>query len=640
MPGFSFTNLPNNAVARYGVGANSWTWPVTTTTEEISIEPVLDSAQRTVIYSNISLTLRCVLTGDDIEVATRAVAQILTKPAMPFVYVGKGYAFQVNVGATRDVLWGPIPRNVKLTELTANRSAVLTWSVRCAIPDGPGARFKFAPMAMNFTVDYDIDESGLTTRVVNGHLRIPMTRNSPTDRRLPDNVDSYREDICPPFVEGFRRVVPGSFHLNEGKDRIDFRFVDQQFESPNLPPVGCIKANATHQFNCPPGKLTQWNHTISGSYEIARTGAAGVANARNAFLALVADRVKASLDEIDRAQPTLVNGAQKKASAVPLSFRAQENIYGKPTIDYSMSWRVAGPDLPTMLQACGMGRPVPGGRNWKAWSDSVASVLGPRGQIGLTFGIGDDKIVDLFQPAPVEIELRQRQPNRGGGLNQIPQGVFPEPHPDSSWLDWRMQVYQETAGGVVEVRTLPTEPRTAAGDVYGGSVAGGAINSAVGAVLGSVAGAFPALSANPEFFFPPPRTAEQRQKGGEKKPSAAQRRAAPITAIYLIGSALRVKWPIPAPSLSKWGDATLTPANRQDRGEGFWTEVVGNAIWPVYGAAWCLRFSASYTVSDAPPVPPNPLLGGGGQAPLPPWVGDLLHGIGNAAAGAFGGEKR
>lgn len=625
MPGLSFPNLPDNGVCRYG----SWVFPALTSTEEIDIRPEYDSARRTVIYNVISFTLRSHLTGRQIDLASRAVAQVLTKPAQPLVYSGKGYGFVVNVGGVRDVLWGPLPKNVKLKPLGGGNAAILTWSVSCAIPDGAGARFQFAPMEFNFTVDYDHDESGLATRTMTGFLRIPMTRATPLDRRLPDNIDSYREDICPPVIEGFRRKVPGRFTLSEGKDRLDFLFVDEQFPGANVPPVGCVEAAGSHRMSCPPGKLTLWNHVVSCSYELARNGAATVANARNAFFALVADRVKASLDELDRNQPQLSSGGTKRATAVPLAFSMSEDIYGKPKVDFSLSYKIAGPDLPAMIQASGMFRPVPGS-NWKLWWASVSNVLGPRGQAGLVFSITDDKIVDLLQPAPLATDLSNRRRGTPAAAGRIPGGIFPEPTPENSWLDWRMRVYQETDSGVVEVRTLPTEPRTERGDMYGGG-AGTAAASAVGAgvslALGNIAGLFPAVfpGGKPsDFFFPPPRNPGQRKAGGTNVAQEPQRRARQASVIYLVGSALRVKYPIQAPALTKWGDATLVPANRLEMGEGFWTEVVGNAIWPIHAAAWNLRWVCTYPPSDTPPTPPSPVLGGGGQAPIPPNAGDFI----------------
>jgi hypothetical protein len=49
-----------------------------------------------------------------------------------------------------------------------------------------------------------------------------MTRKAPSDRRLPDSVDFYRERIVPPLVPGFNRPT-ADFDLSDDKCRLDCR---------------------------------------------------------------------------------------------------------------------------------------------------------------------------------------------------------------------------------------------------------------------------------------------------------------------------------------------------------------------------------------------------------------------------------
>src|SRR5262249_28740959 len=145
----------------------------------------------------------------------------------------------------------------------------------------------------------------------------------------------------------------------------------------------------------------------------------------------------------------------------------------------------------------------------------------------------------------------------------------------------------------------------------------GAAGGGISAALGNIASLFPAVFPDGKpssFFFPPPRTPEQLKKGGNRQPQQPQRRARQGGAIFLVGSALRVRYAIPAPALTRWGEAELIPANRADMGEGFFTGVVGNSLWPIIGASFKLRYLPTFPVSDSPPVLPNPLQGGGGRA--------------------------
>jgi len=599
-----------------------FTFPVETQTTGIIVRPVLDSAGRTVIYNEITVSLRARLSGPLMDTQTRLIERQLTKTAFPFIYSGRGFGLAVNVSEARDVLWGPIPGPVEIKPLGGGQAVELKWSVTIHIPDGPGARYRFAPLEFSFGLTFDVDDAGYTTRTYAGFLRVPMTRNAPNVRTLPDSVDEYREDVYPPLLPGFRRT-PGSWVIAASKSRVDFTVTDEQM-APNFPPPGVIRATASGRITSTPGKLLEWTGVVEGDYEIARNGTASVAAARNAFFALVKDRVNHTIDTISRLATTELRadgtGPGTKPCVAPVSFMmAEPDIYGRTRVQYSLTYKVTGANLRSMLQASGLWRPVPGS-NWKLWSASLGTVLSARGHAGLIFSPNDDRIVDLLQPGPMQHDLSNRRGQVGTDFRTIPQDVFPEPSPDSSWLSYTNHVYVETDSGVVEVRTLPTEPRTAAGDLGGAGLSAGA---AAGIAAGAIDGLWTAGGAASPFYFPPPRTPSQQRKGGLDKKQAPQRRARQGGALVMVGSAVRVKFAIPQPTATRWGDATLTPANRPDRGEGFFTGVVGNAIWPVTAARWRLRFLMDTVPSDGVAVVPNPLQGGGGSAG-PPDLGNVI----------------
>jgi hypothetical protein len=621
---------PDEGLVRYGV----YTFPKYTFTTEIKCIPEWDSARRTVIYSNILISLRTHLTGRDIGDATRALVQVLNRPALPFVYTGHGYNFGVNVSGVKDVRWGPKP-SARIETLGPN-AAILHFTVEAALPDAPGARFSGALLEFGYTVGYDRDPAGYTTRRVIGYLRIPMTRNGPNDRRLPDNIDSYLEDVYPAMIPEFRRT-PGTWELNAAKDGAEFTVVDEQMP-PNKPPPGCVFATARHDLQTTPGRMLEWNGVISGEYEIARNGVATIANARDAFFAVCKDRINHTIDTLSRSELVAQTAGGVRLFAVPVSFGMSEpDIYGRTRANYSLSYKVTGASLRAMLQASGMHRPTPG-NDWRRWVQSLGPVLGARGHAGLTFSIEDDRIVDLFQPAPPVIQLGTRPPRAGQNFGDIPRDVFPEPTPDGSWIYFRNGCFLEVDGGVSEVRTLPTEPRTAQGDVYGTTAGRSAAAVATATAIGAITGAFPSdVAANADFYFPPARTAAQKKHGGGSQRQAPQRRAIQGGVLFVRGEALRARYGIPCPAIERWGDATLTPANRRDRGEGFWTDVVGNAIWPITYAKWNLRFILDTIPAGQPPALPNPLQGGGGASEAgQTGRGDPLRDAERGAAGVAG----
>jgi hypothetical protein len=615
--------LPDDGLVRYG----GFTFPANTETTGITVIPQYDQAGRTVVYNRIKINLRCVLAGTAIDVAVRNVVRILSKPAFPFFYAGRGYGLGVNVGGVRDVVWGPKPSEATVKPLGGGNAVELTWSVEVAIPDCADARYQFGALEYNFSLNYDIDASGYTTRTYSGHLRVPMTRRAPNDRRLPDSVDSYREDVYPPLILGFRRI-PGSWAINAAKDTINFSCQDVQMP-PTAPWPGIVECSADHTLSCPPRQFYIWNGTISGTYEVARNGTATIADARNAFFQLVKDRINYTRRTLAGGGSELrTSGASKSSATVmPVSFSMTEpNIYGRTVAKFSLSYAVNNAKLQDMLVASGMWRGAPGGRDFKGWADSLkGTVMSARGHAGLTFSVNDDRIVDLCQPGPVTLDLGGRTPGRDFGSGPIPPDVFPEPDPDSSWVVYTNSIYLETDNGTVEVRTLPTEAREAGGDLYGG-----ATPAATNAGLGAFEGIYTAGQQTSPFFFPPPRKPDEQKKGGLDKKQPPQRRARQSGALYMIGRAVRIRYAIPSPTATRWGTATLTPANRADRGEGFWTGVIGNAVWPVSAARWRLRYLIDLPPSGTPPVLPSPTFGGGGAAgaAIGAAVGDVLAGLG------------
>lgn len=633
--------LPDSGEVSYG----GYRFPSHTETTAINVVPQYDAAGRTVVYNAIRISLRAILTGSAIDAATRAVTQVLTRPAMPLVYRGRGYGLYVNVGAVRDVRWGPKPVDATLKPLGGGNAALLTWTVEVNVPDAPSARYTFFPMEFNYSLTFDIDEAGYTTRTYTAYVRIPLTRANGLSRTIDDSADRLLEQIVPPLVPGFRRIPP-SRTLSEDKCRLDVTCQDVQMP-PNVPPPGAIDASASHTLTSTPGKLFEWTGTIEGTYEIARNGTATAAVARDSFFALCKDRIGQTIQRVSSGQTselrTAGTGGGTKPVVIPVSFSmAEPEIYGRTKARFSLTYRVVQASLRDMLQASGMWRPTPDGRSWQAWAAPLEPVLNPRGHAGLVFTPNDDRIVDLLQPVPPSLALLGQLNRRGRSAGTIPRDVFPEPTPEGSWLEYTNAVYIETDSGVVEVRTLPTEPREAAGDLYGSSAGRSAAAVAAAAALGTITGTFPAdVTANADFYFPPARKPDQQKRGGLAQKQAPQRRARQGGRLYMVGRAVRVRYAIPEPTATRWGEATLTPANRPDRGEGFWSAVVGNALWPVVAARWRLSFLMDTVPAAAAPALPNPLQGGGGaDAAALPNLGDVLAGatqLGNAAGGALGG---
>src|SRR5687768_13145838 len=125
----------------------------------------------------------------------------------------------------RDVMWGPIPQLLKFQHL-GERAFECTFTVSWSAPTCADAVYEGQPLEVAYRLEFEPDRSGYTTRRYVGFLRIPLTRQSASSRRLTDSADSWRERINPALLPGFRRTY-GPFVLNEAKTRLDWSIVDE-----------------------------------------------------------------------------------------------------------------------------------------------------------------------------------------------------------------------------------------------------------------------------------------------------------------------------------------------------------------------------------------------------------------------------
>ncbi len=217
--------------------------------------------------------------------------QILTQPAGRFVWEGRGFgALNINTspGGDRDVMWGPIPQAVSI-EATGNLSASIEWNVQLALavaadadPTSLGERI----MEYCYSLSFDVDKNGRTTRTHQGFLRIPLTRSSPYGRTIPLSVDSYRSAVVPTRLIGFERTQ--KFAVDESKQKLTFTVVDVQRYGNPLPP-GIIDCQVSQDWDSAKAGGVLWMTTISAKYTLLVGVAADTAV--RAFVGLVAQRV-------------------------------------------------------------------------------------------------------------------------------------------------------------------------------------------------------------------------------------------------------------------------------------------------------------------------------------------------------------
>lgn len=588
---------------------NGFRFPVGTETVSVAAVPQWDDARRTVVYTKFTLTIKTRLVRSNLDYAMADLVARLTAPAAPFHYTSRGVPLVVNVGSVRDVLWGPMPELVELKPLGGGRAVRLTWRVTVHLPSCRDAVFT-GPLEFNYDLSFSHPLNGSTTRTYRGHIRVAGTRTAPGNRSLPDTADRYREQVFPALPPGFKRTQR-DWSLSADKLAADFTVVDEEL-GPNTPPPGIVECSADHTVASTPGNFSSWTGTLNATYEVARNGRATAADARNAFFALAKDRINHTIEELFRAGSGALGGnpvgdgkttRKQEPAVLPVQFTmAEPALYDFGVkCRFSLVYKVVGADLRTMLTAAGLWRPTPDGGDWRKWATYLGDVAGPRGRARLVFDPKEDRIIDLCRRQSVTAELSGPRPTVGLPQNNpIPSGVFPDPRPDRSWLHYEAAFRLEVNDGTIPVQTLPVKPLPEHEGLLG---AGGAIAGAVAAGWNGLApGPLPATDLAVQLG------AAMLKAAGD---AVAVTRRKPTAYLYLTGKAVRLKYDIPCPAVTKVGknDVEPVPANRADAGEGFWSSVAGNVGWPVQTARWNLRYLLPELPEGELPPPGNPMLG-------------------------------
>jgi hypothetical protein len=532
--------------ASYG----SFTFSAFCHTTSFQMVPVYDSAGRTVTHTHYRISIK-----DRINSATNTDANLLDikrqllAPAREFVYEEKGAgALSINTGedgSHRDLAWGPKPTMLSWRPAGGKNTAEFEWSVEFAVVECEDGTDQKALMELCFTVAYDIDKGGYTSRTVSGHLRIPQTRANADARTVQDSADSYYEQVFPTIPDGYRRETRNR-KLSEDRCRLDFTFTDMQLPQP-LPP-GCIDARISYTVQTEmPGNFLRWLATLNGHYEIARDQSPAVAWEH--FNTVMRDRAR------------------------HISLRAHEvNILGKPEVDFTVTLRFTT-NFDTIMAASGIWRPVPGA-NHTQWAASVARVAQPRGLSGFTFRPEDDLIIDLCAP-----KKPKKVAPRAGALPQLPVQLrvidFGQVRPEDSWVEWNNRLFIEVIDNNVPMLPLPDRPAQP--------------------ILRAVP-SIDELTKGQKGFTPP--------YSGEPETHSHQQRAAPTLFVHLMGSAMRAGFDISPPDLTSFAGIKPVPMNRP--GEGFLTDANDNVGVPLVRAAWHFRYLVPGTPGKSVSAPQSP----------------------------------
>ena len=189
---------------------NDYTFTSYAETVGMSVSYKYDDAGRTVIYSEWTISIKDRVFPADILSVDQQLVLIkvqLSNPGGICLYTshGAGAFTIIDNDKLVDVKWGPKPLSFTTRSLGRDLAREFVWTVLICVPDSCiGPLTSGAIMAFNYSVSYNIDFLGYTTRRLNGYIQIPITRSMLNS--IPD-IDGYLENFLPSLPIGFRGTI-------------------------------------------------------------------------------------------------------------------------------------------------------------------------------------------------------------------------------------------------------------------------------------------------------------------------------------------------------------------------------------------------------------------------------------------------
>jgi hypothetical protein len=452
-------------------------------------DAVLDDAKRTVAYTVFTLHVRTILTNDVAVsggyLTYGANATAGKDPALNNARAGGGgtggtldnerilraafaqqgaalhidaMGFYFNVGeagtgdsgsrVTTDCMYGPVPGQLRLTPIGNYLTHQLDWTVtwhakEClvapATSQAANSEFSLTTTVRSagYSLLYDMDEHGLTTRTVTGHIEIFLNRTSPAGggnqvNTIPNIADVMRESINVDVPHGFRRARR-SFGTSEDKTRLGYVIIDRELPGDNAFPIGVDDLNMKHRVSTAQGQFATTFHlrnVITGS----------VTAAKNWPVSDVFDRVMAiARSRIDTAR---IQAKKDNGLVLITSIDVGRQLFGPKVVDFDIAYLITsgkarGNNWPpgNIIGRSGVFDDVTldvGGQSlrmdtgaWNDWHSSVFEFHDHRGYAGLRPSAAADTIIDACTQTPSRVPFDGQtilsiQEGRGALTNECP----------------------------------------------------------------------------------------------------------------------------------------------------------------------------------------------------------------------------
>lgn len=534
-------------------------------TAGIDMEVVYDSSGRSAEFVRLTFSFRKFFEDVDIDDALNK----LTQPGGILKFTGLGWKdLVVNTNGVFDAEYGPKPSGLKWRRLGGKRYWELTnYTISTSIPFCYAGTPDYVRkiQSVTFTVDFDLDEEGMTTRSIAGKIKIPATRAAVTDRRLQDNADLYRNFIDPVVPLGFQKM-PSKYGLSEDKRTITFSIVHKEINSDDAYPEGIVKVDCSESASNQELSFTKWDYSIGGSLTVARPFPRSMAWEK--FLLILKNRM--DWQRAKAGARTLVDKIDNQAAVkggVPqlLKIRFEVEMFGR-TAHFSVTWLLLT-TLAGILKDSGMWTPL--NTDWSRWRDSMSLIWGNRGAAGLKFENRNDIIIDLCEQGTTQDDP---QPNRVTQNGVITEQMTDCPRANESWIEYKCWVEYRRDGEVIRHKPLPPP---------GGYTPGG-------------------TSTVPDTKKPG-YDKEDDPKGGDfdaSQKDIIQKLANPSYTIVVKGHAARAHFQIVEPKLSDVDGVALKPVENKGM---FVQGIVGmTGDCPIYAAKWETEYMIDQAATTIP----------------------------------------
>ena len=531
-------------------------------------DPVLDSTGRFTKY--VAHTFRVETVFHDNQ-TTPAIATLdtdlpnirekLSQVGGSLVVNTKGFgALSVNT-TDQDVAYGPIPRVLAWESIGSNQAVRCVWSVTVHLKTE--CQFAAQLAELNYDIAWDIDESGLTRRNINGRMELPVRRtgNTPSSYTLTDTVDRYRDRFNAPLIPGFSRERQ-SWSVSADRRTATFNITDVEIPSDNPYYPGVIRPQVNGGFSnsgqiLNPG-TSHWSCSLSGNISVAM----GVPKwfAWAAFLLVIRSRFAAA---------KLARTAEGETGGLVIirSLSVTDEIFGRG-MSFDIQWLMSS-SLETIFRASGTWERIEG--SWDGYNTFMGDVSGNwsnRGHAQMFHRANDDTLVQLCGPQ----QLTANNGARRVGTD-IQHNLFQTecPSPEFSWINFQNS-FELIHDPNVVVHNPLTQPEQLTTPNFGPAVSGSVI------------------------------TANQ-----QTRQTITQRRTQSTFIVRMKGYAIRAGHKIPYPELQTYGGAPATLHRYRGVEPRFTHREIGD--WggcKVYVARWERYYTLdTFPVGDATVTKPD-----------------------------------